>query len=197
MSLRDRKIKLARSLFIKDYLKQKLCFIIGLIESFNKLVIDFDVEYFCHIEEDLIPFLLKELNSQKFNANKDYSLLIKNSTEISIQERVYSLFPSLTPFRYLPVLTAKFRIEDDIKKKMISFCSLNAIQNQKVFLFYCRYPSVIKLDLFSAINHIDFIRPDYTLSEDFCIVPLDLSWIALFSLEDEFYFLHIDSSNES
>jgi hypothetical protein len=73
MSLRDIKIKLARSLFIKDYLKQKLCFIIGLIESFNKLVIDFDVEYFCHIEEDLIPFLLKELNSQKFNANKDYS----------------------------------------------------------------------------------------------------------------------------
>jgi hypothetical protein len=59
MFLRDRKIKLARSLFIKDYLKQKLCFILGLIESFNKLGIDFDVEYLCHIDEDLIPFFLK------------------------------------------------------------------------------------------------------------------------------------------
>jgi len=149
------------------------------------------------IEEDLIPFLLNELNSQRPYIKKNYSLLIKKSTEISIQERVYKVFPSLTSFRYLPVLDAKFRIEDDIKQKMISFCSINAIDNQKVFLFYCRYPSVIQLDLFSAINHIDIMRPDNILSEDICVVPLDFSWIALLSLEDEFYFLHIDSSNES
>jgi hypothetical protein len=105
---------------------------------------------------------------------------------------VYKVFPSLTSFRYLPVLDAKFRIEDGIKQKMISFCSINAIDNQKVYLFYCRYPSAIQLDLFSAINHIDIIRPDDFLSEDICFVPLDYIWIALFSLEDEFYFLHRD-----
>jgi hypothetical protein len=197
MSLFDRKINLTRKLFVRDYLENKLSFVFGLIEIFYELGIDFDVEYLCHIEEDLIPFLLNELKSQNPYIKKDYSLLIKNLTEISIQERVYKVFPSLTSFRYLPVLDPKFRIEDDIKQQMISFCSINAIDNQKVFLFYCKYPSVFQLDLFSAINHIDIIRPDNILSEDICFVPLDYSWIALLSLEDEFYYLHIDSSNES
>lgn len=138
----------------------------------------------------MIPFLLDELYAQNPSVKHDYSLLIKKSAEISIQERVYKVFPSLTSFRYLPVLYAKFRIEDDLKQKMISFLSVNAIFNQKVFLFYCRYPTVIKLDLFSVINQIDFIRPYNLLSEDICIVSLDFSWMALLSLEDEFYFLH-------
>jgi hypothetical protein len=192
MSLNERKINLGRKLLIRDYVEKKLSFVFGLIDSFYELGIDFDVEYLCHIEDDLIPFLLNELNSQKPYIKKDYSLLIKKSTEISIQESVYKVFPSLTSFRYLPILDSKFRIEDDIKQKLISFCSINAIDNQKVFLFYCRYPSVIQLDLFSAINHIDIIRPDDILSEDICVVPLDFSWIALLSLEDEFYFLHRD-----
>jgi hypothetical protein len=192
MSLNERKINLGRKLLIRDYVEKKLSFVFGLIDSFYELGIDFDVEYLCHIEDDLIPFLLNELNSQKPYIKKDYSLLIKKSTEISIQESVYKVFPSLTSFRYLPILDSKFRIEDDIKQKIISFCSINAIDNQKVFLFYCRYPSVIQLDLFSAIKHIDIIRPDNILSEDICVVPLDFSWIALLSLEDEFYFLHRD-----
>lgn len=194
MSLIDRKIHLSRKLFIRDYLENKLKYSFGLIDSFYQLGVDFDVEYLCHMDEELIPFLLNELNSQKSYIKQDYSLLIKKSTEISIQERVYKVFPSLTSFRYLPVLNAKFRIEDDLKQKMISFFSMNAIYNQKVFLFYCRYPTVFKLDLFSVVDQMDFIRPDNLLSEDICIVPLDFSWMALLSLEDEFYFLHRHST---
>ena len=190
MSLIDRKIHLSRKLFIRNFLEKKLNLGFGLIDTFYQLRVDFDVEYLCHMDEDLIPFLLDELNSLNPSVKQDYSLLIKKSTEIPIQERVYKVFPSLTSFRYLPVLDAKFRIEDDLKQKMISFFSVNAIFNQKVFLFYCRYPTVLKLDLFSIIDQMDFIRPDNLLSEDICIVPLDFSWMALLSLEDEFYFLH-------
>lgn len=190
MSLLDRKIHLTRKLFVRDYLENKLKYSFGLIDTFYQLGVDFDVEYLCHLDEDLIPFLLDELYSQNPSVKHDYSLLIKKSAEISIQERVYKIFPSLTSFRYLPVLDIKFRIEDDLRQKMISFFSMNAIHNQKVFLFYCRYPTVIKLDLFSVINQIDVIRPDNLLSEDICIVSLDFSWMALLSLEDEFYFLH-------
>ena len=190
MSLIDRKINLSRKLFIRDYLENKLKYSFGLIDAFYQLGVDFDVKYFCHIDEELIPFLLDELNSLNPSVKHDYSLLIKKSTEISIQENVYKVFPSLTSFRYLPVLDAKFRIDDDLKQKMISFFSVNAIFNQKVFLFYCRYPTVLKLDLFSIIDQMDFIRPANLLSEDICIVPLDFSWMALLSLEDEFYFLH-------
>ena len=95
MSLNGRKIILGRKLFIRDYVDKKLSFGFGLIDSFCELGIYFDVEYLCHIEEELIPFLLDELNSQKPYIKKDYSLLIKKSTEISIQERVYKVFPSL------------------------------------------------------------------------------------------------------
>ena len=190
MSLIDRKINLSRKIFIRDYLENKLKYSFGLIDAFYQLGVDFDVQYFCHIDEELIPFFLDELNSLYPSVKYDYSLLIKKSTEISIQENVYKVFPSLTSFRYLPVLDAKFRIDDDLKQKMISFFSVNAIFNQKVFLFYCRYPTVLKLDLFSIIDQMDFIRPDNLLSEDICIVPLDFSWMALLSLEDEFYFLH-------
>ena len=190
MSLLDRKIHLTRKIFTRDYLVNKLDFSFGLIDAFYLLGVDFDVQYLCHLDEELIPFFLDELNSLNPSVKYDYSLLIKKSTEISIQENVYKVFPSLTSFRYLPVLDAKFRIEDDLKQKMISFFSVNAVFNQKVFLFYCRYPTVLKLDLFSVINQIDVIRPDNLLSEDICIVALDFSWMALLSLEDEFYFLH-------
>lgn len=190
MSLLDRKINLSRKIFIRDYLVNKLDFSFGLLDTFYQLGVDFDVEYLCHLDEELIPFFLDELNSLNPSVKHDYSLLIKKSTEISIQENVYKVFLSLTSFRYLPVLDAKFRIEDDLKQKMISFFTMNAIFNQKVFLFYCRYPTVLKLDLFSVVNQMDFIRPDNLLSEDICIVSLDFSWMALLSLEDEFYFLH-------
>ena len=194
MSLIDRKINLSRKIFIRDYLENKLKYSFGLIDAFYQLGVDFDVQYFCHIDEELIPFLLDELNSLNPSVNHDYSLLIKKSTEISIQENVYKVFPSLTSFRYLPVLDFKFRIEDDLRLKMISFFSMNAIHDQKIFLFYCRYPTVIKLDLFSVINQIDVILPDNLLSEDICIVALDFNWMALLSLEDEFYFLHRHST---
>jgi hypothetical protein len=195
--MQDKKQYFQSKLLVKEFLVQKLDFIFQILNDLESLSLVYEIEYLCQITDDLKPYLLHEISTLRTIPQKDYYLLIRNFDDESIHDDVYKAYPSKSTFRYLPTLNYLSIDECELNKKLNSILAANKIDNQQVFLFYNRYPTVLRMDLFSVVKHLEVFRPENRLSEDLCIVSIDFEWLVLLSVEDELFFIQRDLKSKT
>lgn len=183
-SLAAKKHQIQLRIKVDEFIETRLKHWLEIYEIILANHIEHELIQLANIEEEEISFWEKRMAIEPF---AKFRFNLDKLTEKNIFSKLYSIFPSTYPLRFMPSDIGPSLVSDKAEEIIVDFGQrLKVDLEEEVYLMYLYYAPVLKLKLRDIIANAEELY-NFPM-DDILIASPSFDWIIFRSMEDEWRF---------